>query len=55
MTELQNRHVLGNQFRSKPVSVETVILIVKDLWEPNSVRIGDFFFSFLNSLPIMAF
>ena len=45
----------ANLFRPKPVSVETVILIVKDLRETNAKGIDDISLRFVrDSLPIMA-
>ena len=47
---------LGPLFRPKPVSVETVILIVKDLNETNAVGIDNISLRFVrDSLPVMAF
>ena len=54
-TESRSRNVLGNKFRPKPVSVDTIILIVKDLRETSSVGIDGISLRFVkDSLPIMA-
>ena len=56
IVELPNRNTHVNKFRPKPVTVETVILIVKNLRETNSVGIDGISLRFVkDSLPIMAF
>lgn len=53
--EMLNQQVLANKFRPKPVSMEAVILIVKNLRETNSVGIDGISLRFVkDSLPIMA-
>ena len=50
------RNVHGNKFRPQPVSVDTIILIVKDLRETSSVGIDGISLRFVkDSLPVMAF
>ena len=54
--EMLGRDEVENKFRPQPVSVETIILVVKDLKETNSVGIDDISLRFVkDSLPIMAF
>ena len=54
--EYHNRNTRENKFRPKPVTVETVILIVMNLRETNSVGIDGISLRFVkDSLPIMAF
>ena len=53
--ELIVRRNIGSLFRPTPVSVETIILIVRDLRETNAVGIDDISLRFMrDSLPVMA-